>query len=651
MAEDSGSQSGAQEPRLSDGLLAAALAGTGSPKVDALLDRQIAIADLQIDDLERDDRVRHWSVRVRHISDVLKLTFESALAGIALAILMGLGVAVWSAAHDNSLVIDAFSVPPDLAARGLTGHVIAAQVQDQLTGMQKLTSSARPANSYANNWGGDIKVQIPDTGVSVGEFYRMLVLWFGDQTHVTGEVFHAGNQLAITARVGGGEGQIVKGDPGDVEALVKQAAEKVYDVTQPYRFASYLGRNSLQDPSARARFLQRMRQLRDHGALADRIWSYAALATNAEITDPMRAPAISRQDIRLAPGFAPGYLNAAFEERAIGHAEAGLRDGRKAEALLTQSDVGMSRPTRDSSLARISAENSEALGDFAGALRGFEKTIGLPDYSGDVIIARIGRARVLARLHETGSARRALASLPAQPNSLSTFFLGFYTTGIRAALGDWQAILSDRAGYKSRLENLPPPPLVTARFKTETTARRYWPFVAEALAHTGQFAAAHALIEKTPTDCYACLRVRGEIATLQKNWSGAAHWYARAVKAAPSIPFAYAEWGTMLLHGGRFDAAIAKFESAHEKGPHFADPLEGWGEALIARNRSDLALAKFEEAAQYAPKWGRLHLKWGEALLWSGDHAGAQKQFAIATHLDLTAAEKTELVAQRKASG
>ncbi len=74
---------------------------------------------------------------------------------------------------------------------------------------------------------------------------------------------------------------------------------------------------------------------------------------------------------------------------------------------------------------------------------------------------------------------------------------------------------------------------------------------------------------------------------------------------------------------------------AHAQSPHYADPLEGWGEALIARNRSDLALAKFEEAAQYAPKWGRLHLKWGEALLWSGDKAGAQKQFAIAAKLHL----------------
>ena len=98
-----------------------------------------------------------------------------------------------------------------------------------------------------------------------------------------------------------------------------------------------------------------------------------------------------------------------------------------------------------------------------------------------------------------------------------------------------------------------------------------------------------------------------------------------------------------MLARGNLASAIAKFESAHEKGPHFADPLEMWGEALVAKNRSDLALPKFSEAAQYAPNWGRLHLKWGEALRWSGDQAAAQKQFAAALALDLTPSEKSEL--------
>ncbi|MEI9932471.1 MAG: hypothetical protein WDM89_18520 [Rhizomicrobium sp.] len=65
-------------------------------------------------------------------------------------------------------------MPPDLANSGLTGQAAAAKLQDKLSAMQAATGSARPAASYSNNWGNDIKVEIPDTGVSIGEVYRYL---------------------------------------------------------------------------------------------------------------------------------------------------------------------------------------------------------------------------------------------------------------------------------------------------------------------------------------------------------------------------------------------------------------------------------------------------------------------------------------------
>ena len=55
----------------------------------------------------------------------------------------------------------------------------------------------------------------------------------------------------------------------------------------------------------------------------------------------------------------------------------------------------------------------------------------------------------------------------------------------------------------------------------------------------------------------------------------------------PSIPFAYADWGEMLLRKGAYDAAIAKFNQAKLKGPRFADPLELWGEALFYAGHRD----------------------------------------------------------------
>ena len=98
-----------------------------------------------------------------------------------------------------------------------------------------------------------------------------------------------------------------------------------------------------------------------------------------------------------------------------------------------------------------------------------------------------------------------------------------------------------------------------------------------------------------------------------------------------------------LLARGKPDDAIAKFTIANQKGPKFADPLEGWGEALMAKNQSHRAVEKFAEAEKYAPNWGRLHLKWGEALAYSGRRDEAKKHFARAAQLDLTPSEKSEL--------
>ena len=54
-------------------------------------------------------------------------------------------------------------------------------------------------------------------------------------------------------------------------------------------------------------------------------------------------------------------------------------------------------------------------------------------------------------------------------------------------------------------------------------------------------------------------------------------------------------------------------------------------------------MANFAEADKYAPNWGRLHLKWGEALVYAGKPEEAKQQFAMASGIDLTPFEKSEL--------
>ncbi|HEX4292809.1 MAG TPA: hypothetical protein VHZ29_01610 [Rhizomicrobium sp.] len=139
------------------------------------LRHQSQLARIQIADLEREDKVRHRSLRIHHAGDLLKLGFEIAAALVVLAAAAVIGAAVWSAAHDDGLVIEAFNVPSDMAANGLTGQVVATRIQDRLAWMQSRSGTIRAAGTYRNDWGDDIKVHIPNTGVSIGEFAHDVV--------------------------------------------------------------------------------------------------------------------------------------------------------------------------------------------------------------------------------------------------------------------------------------------------------------------------------------------------------------------------------------------------------------------------------------------------------------------------------------------
>jgi len=243
-------------------------------------------------------------------------------------------------------------------------------------------------------------------------------------------------------------------------------------------------------------------------------------------------------------------------------------------------------------------------------------------------------------MHDISAARATIANTSAESVGVNPRAVEFDAIWgrmlVAMAQDDWQAVLREHQTE-------------VASFLSRSPARRSLaqateiPLVAYSMARLHRFAEAERLIAETPADCYVCLLYRAQIREFEGRRSDSDYWFARAATWQPSIPFAYTQWGAALLARGKPDGAIAKFTLANQKGPHFADPLEMWGEALIAKNRSDLALAKFAEAEKYAPNWGRLHLKWGEALLLSGDKTGAQKQFTIAAHLDLSAADMASL--------
>ena len=197
------------------------------------------------------------------------LRVTTACVGLAFA--GGVGLLVWQAAHSDGLKVEPFGVPPAMAERGLTGQVVAARVIDRLSELQEETNTARSARSYSNAWGEQaIKLEIPETGVSLAELDTWLRGNFGHETIMTGEVVRNGDSVTLTARAGEEGAVSVSGPEAEMDALTDKLAEAIYRLTQPYRYATYLLRHENRAADAAAIF----KALALHGSPEDKRWSY-----------------------------------------------------------------------------------------------------------------------------------------------------------------------------------------------------------------------------------------------------------------------------------------------------------------------------------------------------------------------------------------
>ncbi len=615
------------------GAVALALAHKGrggktDEKLDAFLDEQTRFVRLQADGFHEQQalqlehlRQQDKHHRLRYFGDRLRIGLQ------LLAILFGLSVAVvfgamaWQAHEDHGVSIAAFSVPPDLVQRGLTGQVIASRLLDRLADLQAQTVTARPASTYANDWGGDIKVEIPETGVSIGELNGYLRQWLGHETRISGEVVRTPTGLSVTARAGSESGKTFQGADADLDRLVEQSAEALYAQTQPYRYAVWLSGHG-----RRADGYAAFARLARSGAPDDRAWAYAGWASM--LTQDNRyaeAARMARAAIRLNPRLEPANLLLGASLDAIDQGEAALAAVRGEIALLKSGRaIGLPRPAARNQLRLMQSAEAYEVGDFArsaalaAALDPIDFEGQAQAYPPDSL-----NAMSLAFDHDVTASRRVTSRFKAPPGRIA-FLQG-------AALDEWLALAPS---VDAAVASVPP---------GDQQRTALLPDAATLHAHIGPVPEAEALISRTPMDCEYCLRRRGLVAAVKRDWPAADRWYAEAARLGPSLPFAHTEWGQALLAKGDLDGAIDKLKEAHRRSPHFADPLELWGEALMRRGDVAGAVKKFKAADKEAPRWGRNHLRWGQALARLGKADEAKAQWRAAAGMDLSAADRAEL--------
>lgn len=569
---------------------------------------------------------------------------DVALALLAAGLVVAIGLWVARAASSKAIVVEAFSVPPELAQRGLTGEVVAQRFLDQLLYVQAHADSVRAPASFANAWSGDLKVQIPTTGISLGEADRSLRRWLGSETIIGGEVIAEGDQLRISARSGGEAPSEAVAPAGAIDAALRLAAEGVFRQQQPYLYIVYL----LDQPARAEEAHQNMIRLARDGPPAEHAWAYNLLGLNELNTrgNLDRAEALLRQAIALDPTVPMPHYNLATSSFVRGRDGLGLGQQRSAESVYRQAirDNRLKETAALSLLKTMAVNEADLLGDYAAAERAANQSRRLSNYNSSQVAAPMRLAAAIAALHRPRDALAILAAAPPLPETYQktsnpltvgeTYAIA--RMRIAAERGNWNVVLELAEGLDQWQQKLSPK-MAMGRLAIAA------PWIALAKAELGDTAGAAAIIAPTPTDCTWCVRVRGRIAALAGRADQTDRWYRAAIATAPLLPHAYQELAEARLARGDAAGAIAAAGEAVNRASRWADPLKTIGDALRARRDVAGASEYYAEAARLAPRWGALQIDWGVALWALGKRDEARAKLGAARGMDLTSPDRARL--------
>jgi tetratricopeptide (TPR) repeat protein len=565
--------------------------------------------------------------RVQNIRERLRIVFE---VGLALVVLVIAGVVVnllFSAWHAQNVVIGAFDVPPAMEQQGLSGKAIASGLLDQLQGFQSETRASVDKRGITDAWTGDVRVEIPEAHISIGELQRYLRAWLGNETHIGGGIVQtAEGGLALTVRGNGFAAKTFYGKTAELPTLTMQAAEYIYGVSETYRFGAYLTDEARDEEAIELVKTHYGSALPSDKPLLLNLWGLALL----DLGQYAEALTRFRQAVALKPDYWVGYNNIMSVQTTLGDEEGTVQTGLQMERMARRGqwfakDVSplyfQNLDLLRWDLPAVHDSNLRDMADSAGQGTG-------------TVSAAASDAQQLAQMHDWQGALLALQTSPGAAADPYVVIQTDFVNGIIAL------DRGDHAAALAALNRLDAAVSASTAMAGNFIGPSCWLALAE--EWNGQHDKAVADIERgrRGVDCY---RFKANISDHHGDWALAQQQYAEAVALAPSIPSSYFSWGEALMRHGDVDGAIAKFTDANARGPHWADPLKSWGDALATRQDYKAAVARYAEAEKYAPNWGALHLSWGQALDKLGRHDAALEQYRQALHLDLSDAQRQSL--------
>ncbi len=573
----------------------AAIASRQDPQVahdtSAFLKKQARLLDVQTQHLEDEHELRlaHLAHQ-RHLllgqrfGQAIRLSLQIVVALVVIVIAIGIAVMLRDAFTSHSVVIDTFNAPAALTARGVTGTVLASDVLDELARLQTatLTGTEQGKSTLSNGWSNEVKVAVPETGISLGEISRLLTARFGHDIHIGGDLVQTDSGgLALTVRGDNVAPRTFTGGSGDLDTLVTHAAQYLYSQFQPALWATYLeGTGGCSDAID---FIRSIYNGADAGTRASLLVTWGECLTfNGGSTQMLQ------EALAIQPDDWDAYSELEISFLVSGDWERAWREGQ----VLRKAAGG------DPGMAPASAfvAYDVLTGDYQATIAAIAAMVHANAGSGaeSPLNQVLQIAQYQAQQHDSAAAELTLQTETVDAHS---------SPAQVAELHIVRGLLAEDVGDTSRAAS----ELQAAEVSAGSAGIRLLrvcelAVAADAAGHPDE---ADAVIASSSyrSDCQ---RFRGDILDHRGDWSGAQRAYAQSVALAPDLPQGYYSWGVALARHGDLAGALVKLKAANQRGPHWADPLKAWGDVLAKEGHWKDALAKYDEALKYAPQWAAL---------------------------------------------
>ena len=568
-------------------------------ETEEFLRKQSRVLEIQADHLKDEHAVRLATLKgqkregdLRRSGIRIRIAFQLFMAVIAAFVGAGVVVMVRDAFASRSVVVESFDAPPALAARGATGKVVAAGILDELRRLQSATRADASRRNLTNAWTGEIKLSVPEAGITLGEISRLLKERFGHDVHIDGELVETETgRLALTVRGDRILPMTFAGADNSRDKLTVDAAEYIYRQSQPVLWAYYLNnRQRYKDAIAFSQENYSSVGNEDRPYLLN-IWANAVLSTGGTDVAIMRESlALYRAALKLKPDYWVAHNNVINSLWALGDEEGAWKAGQEMLRLAG------GRPGR---APETNYQNVDVLvwnlGKWRDAMVADADATG---GTGSSVVSDIGVniADVEIRQHDLAAADLTLKTLKPGVLDPSVETLAHFVQGrLALELGN-----VTKAAMEMEVFGIGYADPVAA---TNYPGFNCW--IAPAEEAAGRRDRADAVLKSGGpfVDCY---RFRADILDGRGDWPGAQKAYGKAVTLAPDLPAPYYSWGLALMRHGDLSGAEAKLKDANQRGLHWADPLKAWGDLLVKQGNPKEALKKYDEALKYAPSWAVL---------------------------------------------